>query len=83
MGIDKLTHRALPWYPAAALQHLGREQPFPTHFALLRNTTATLNRQYHLDGILDLMGKDLQRLKTFNQDSSKSKEPCNASIHAC
>ena len=24
MGIDKLTHRALPWYPAAALQRLGK-----------------------------------------------------------
>ena len=42
MGIDKLTHRASPLHPAAALQRLGREQPFPVHCALLRNTTAAL-----------------------------------------
>jgi len=29
MGIDKLTHRASPWHPAAALQHLGREPTIP------------------------------------------------------
>jgi len=40
MGIDKLTHRASPWHPAAALQYSGREQPFPTHCALLRNIAA-------------------------------------------
>jgi len=29
MGIDKLTHRASPWYPAAVLQHLGRVTTIP------------------------------------------------------
>ena len=29
MGMDKITHRASPWYPAAALQHLGRAITIP------------------------------------------------------
>jgi len=29
MGIDKLTHRASPWYPATALQQLGKGTTIP------------------------------------------------------
>ncbi|MCB1935988.1 MAG: hypothetical protein KDF59_08605 [Nitrosomonas sp.] len=42
MGADKLTHRALPWYPAIALQYLKRQQPFFVYCALMHNTTVTL-----------------------------------------